>query len=183
MSRFLSILLNLVLVLLPLILTAETPPSNTGAATNCSAPEARQFDFWIGDWEITGRYRTSDTTWSEGTATNHVTLEYDSCVIMENFRSNDFGLNGHSVSTWSPKLNQWRQVWVDNYGSYLDFLGGMEGDKMVLYNERVTDSVTLIYRMVFSEITDSSLTWVWERSNDNKATWKSMFELYYKRKN
>jgi hypothetical protein len=41
--------------------------------------------------------------------------------------------------------------------------------------------MTVYYRMVFSDITDSSLTWVWERSRD-KTTWKKMLELFYERK-
>jgi len=180
MNRFIPSILILVIILLPLVIAADTPPSNTGAETRCTAPEARQFDFWLGDWAITGRYRTSDSTWEEGTATNLVTLEFDSCVISENFRSKDLGLNGHSVSTWSPKLKKWRQTWVDNSGTYLDFVGGMEGDNMVLYNERANDTMTVYYRMVFSDITDDSMTWVWERSKDKK-TWKRMMELFYKR--
>ena len=43
----------------------------------CSAPEARQFDFWLGEWDL---------TWGkDGRGKNVITSIYDGCVIQERF--------------------------------------------------------------------------------------------------
>lgn len=177
-------LLIVVMAISGMATSASLAQDQTQSAHPCSSPEFRQFDFWIGQWDITGRYRTSDSTWSEeGAASNIVTVEYNSCVIIENFRSTDFELNGHSVSTYNKNRKIWQQTWVDNSGSYFDFTGGLDSaGQMALYTEREQGGKTIKYRMVFQNIKKNSLFWVWERSGDGGQTWYRMFELNYKRK-
>ena len=56
----------------------------------CSTPEFSQFDFWVGEWDL---------TWGEdGRGTNVITREYDGCVVRERFETE--GFRGMSVSSW-----------------------------------------------------------------------------------
>ena len=78
-----------------------------------------QFDFWLGEWDV---------TWGEdGKATNHVLRIMDNKVIQENFSSAD--LNGMSVSVYDPERKVWCQTWVDNNGTYREFTGKFENGK------------------------------------------------------
>jgi hypothetical protein len=140
----------------------------------CSAPEASQFDFWVGEWDL---------TWNDTiTGTNVITKELDGCVIHENFSAPSNSFKGKSYSVYNPKQGVWKQTWVDNQGSYLDFTGGLEGDKMILKRSFVGPMEnTVIQRMVYFNISQDSLDWSWESSQDDGKTWKQNWLIHYKR--
>jgi hypothetical protein len=70
----------------PPVPAASTPASaaaSTPATKPCSEPEHRQMDFWIGDWDVAIRSRTSldSDQWAEARGTNHVASILGGCVI------------------------------------------------------------------------------------------------------
>lgn len=143
----------------------------------CLAPEARQFDFWLGAWNL---------SWESGTGRNTITYKYGTCVIEENFSADpsDDGstpLKGTSVSVYSPQLEKWRQTWVDNQGEYLDFVGGFSDGIMTLSREAYKDGEKFYQRMVWFNISEDSLDWNWERSKDG-AEWKILWKIHYQRR-
>lgn len=145
----------------------------------CSSPEASQFDFWVGKWQLD--WKDPDGTIKNGT--NAVNKILGSCVIEENFTSGDSTFFGKSVSVYNPAKKLWQQTWVDNGGAYMDFTGGMEGNNMVL--QRIVtnkEGKQIIQRMVFTDITKDSFTWNWESSRDNGATWAQNWQIMYTRK-
>ena len=153
--------------------------SEDGAAPPppCSQPEAAQFDFWVGDW---------DAAWEGGDGRNTITKEYDGCVIRENFRANPdstgAALLGMSVSTYSARDKAWKQTWVDNSGSYLDFTGGFADGKMTLSREFTgPKGKTVTQRMVWFNITDDAFDWNWERSIDG-GEFKVLWAIHYTRR-
>src|SRR5687767_7290411 len=86
----------------------------------CSASEALQFDFWLGDW---------DATWGDTLhGTNHVEKILGSCAIQENFTDPRLNFIGKSWSVYNANTKQWQQTWVDNQGAYIALTGGMVGD-------------------------------------------------------
>jgi hypothetical protein len=151
----------------------------------CSSPEARQFDFWVGEWDLTSRMRTGpgEEDWAEGKAYNTVKAVLNGCVIVESFNGRPaVELQGMSVSSWNPQLGRWQQTWVDNQGGYLNFLGGLEDGKMILSREAEREGKKILQRMVFENITEDSLDWNWERSEDGGTTWTLLWHLHYARK-
>ena len=140
----------------------------------CSAPEARQFDFWLGEWDL---------SWDEdGVGKNTIKKRFDGCVIEENFDgapSMDF--KGMSVSTYNPQINQWQQTWVDSQGSYIHLVGEFTDGKMVLVNQPPTSDGSLLFRMVFYNIEPDSLDWDWERSEDGGKIWELRWRIHYQR--
>lgn len=143
--------------------------------TPCSSPEASQFDFWVGEWDL---------TWGEnGKGTNSVEKILDGCVIRENFDGTpSIKLKGTSISTFSKQLGKWQQTWVDNSGGYLDFVGGFQDGKMILSRELVRDGKKLQQRMVWFNISRNEFNWNWERSEDEGVTWTVLWNIHYKRK-
>ena len=86
-----------------------------------------QFDFWLGEW---------DATWGEdGKGTNHVERILDAKIVQEDFTAPD--LHGISFSVYDPERKLWCQTWVDNNGSYLDFTGSFENDRMILTRDAI----------------------------------------------
>jgi hypothetical protein len=140
----------------------------------CSAPEVRQFDFWVGEWDV---------TWPDGgKGTNVIERALDDCVVVENFRGATIPLRGTSVSTYNQQLGKWQQTWVDNQGGYLDFVGEYKDGRMVLAREAAVHGARVQQRMVWHNITKDSFDWNWERSDDGGKTWKILWPIHYARK-
>jgi hypothetical protein len=149
--------------------------ADTGAVEPCEAPQARQFDFWLGEWDL---------SWGEdGKGTNSISSLYDGCVIQENFNgapSMDF--KGMSVSTYNPQIDKWQQTWVDSQGSYIHLTGEFKDGKMVLVNKPPTSDGSVLFRMVFYNIQPDSLDWDWERSEDGGESWALRWRIHYERR-
>jgi hypothetical protein len=137
-------------------------------------------DFWVGDWTMDGRSRTSfeKDEYTDGKCENTIAKVQDGKVIHENFRTT--GFTGESWSVYNAPAKKWNQTWIDNSGSYLLFEGGKEGDNVVLKMTNAPKGSAA--RMVFTEIKPDSFTWNWEQSRDDGKTWILMWELKYKRK-
>ncbi len=149
------------------------------AQNPCSSPESKQFDFWIGKWNL-------EWTGADGKiyhAKNEIKKILGGCVIAENFdASNANGFAGKSFSVYNPSKAKWEQTWVDNSGGYMLFEGGMKEGKMILSMNKVDKNGNpVILRMVFSNIADDSLDWHWQRSTDKGKNWQNLWHLKYRR--
>ena len=136
-----------------------------------SNPE-NQFDFWLGEWSV---------IWGEdGKGTNHIERILDGKIIQENFIAPD--LHGMSVSSYDPERGLWCQTWVDNNGTYLDFTGKFEDNRMILSRDALVKGKTCKQRMVWYDIQENRLEWNWERSDNNGKSWRALWQIHYTRK-
>src|SRR3954462_5141705 len=96
---------------------AAQPPS-------CSAREYRQFDFWIGDWDVLA---------PDGTRAGHNRVEgiEGGCGLQENWTGQGGG-TGRSINTYSPADKQWHQYWLGSGGGILNLAGTFDGDTLKL---------------------------------------------------
>ena len=164
-KTFLTLLIFFVLLQLASGQTQKIP---------CSAPESKQFDFWVGEWQA---------TWKGGGGTNTVTKILNGCVIHEEFKaSGEKPLIGLSNSVYNSNRKLWQQTWVDNNGAYLDFTGNWENDKMILSRSIEREGQAISQRMVWYNITEDSFDWNWEGSKDGGKTWQVNWQIAYKRK-
>ena len=144
----------------------------------CDGAEARQFDFWVGEWDLA--YVQGG---KEGRSTNRITKVLDGCAILEEFDGvPGTPLQGRSYSTYDRATKAWKQTWVDNTGSYLDFSGGLEDGRMVLNREFVRNGKAVKQRMVWQDIEADRLKWLWQASQDGGSTWTTAWEIEYRRK-
>jgi len=162
---------------------APTAPAATPAAAPaapCSSPEARQFDFWVGEW--IGSWKNPNGTSAQGT--NRVESILGGCVIHENFEgASAQQLVGKSYSVWSPALKKWQQTWVDNSGGYLELAGQFADGKMVLLRDGLLGNGKMgKQRMTFSNISKEKFDWDWDTSDDGGATWTNRWHIVYTRK-
>jgi hypothetical protein len=131
---------------------------------------ARDFDFWLGEWEV---------RWDGGTqsGTNVVERILDGRVLLERFDGRPgIDLQGMSLSAYDEAARMWRQTWVDNQGNYLAFAGTLADGVMDLRGKRNGEPV----RMQWRDIRSDALTWFWQRSVDGE-TWMTLWELHYRR--
>jgi hypothetical protein len=143
----------------------------------CDSPESKQLDFWLGDWELS---YVEDG--KRGTSRNRITKTLDGCAVLEEFTGGaGTRLDGRSFSTYDRLTKRWKQTWVDNTASYLDFTGGLQDGEMVFAREMQRDGKTVSQRMVFRDVKRDSLTWLWQRSDDGGKTWTTQWEIDYRR--
>lgn len=147
----------------------------TAQEVPCSSPEASQFDFWVGEWDV---------TWGEdGRGTNTITKILNGCVIQEKFDGRpSLDFQGMSLSTYNPHRGKWQQTWVDSQGSYMDFIGEFKDGRMILVNEIEHQGKAIKRRMVFYNIDENELDWSWEKSEDDGKTWEPRWQIHYQRK-
>jgi hypothetical protein len=177
--------LNVLRLSLAGIVLAILPVTMAISQSNGSASQARQFDFWLGVWELTWPGEQSGLPAGQiGRGTNTITAILDSAVIQENFVDGaPNSLRGMSFSVYNQKLGKWQQTWVDNQSSYLDFIGEFKDDKMILSRKATTkDGKEILQRMVWHNISREQLDWNWEASQDDGKTWKVNWQIHYTRK-
>lgn len=147
----------------------------SSAQSKNNAQRNHQFDFWIGDWDLTW----NDT--SKGS--NNVTLEMNDFVVYEHFNDRVNNFSGWSWSVYDTVSKKWKQTWVDNQGTYLDFTGEMRDNKMMLERSFTSKKGKLIkQRMIFYNITKNDFDWNWENSVDEGASWKLSWKIHYHRR-
>ena len=139
---------------------------------------ARQFDFWLGDWDCTW----SDCEGNEGSATDTVYLDLDGHVVVESFDTRPSSeYQGMSFSMYDAARGCWRQTWVDSTGRYLDLAGGYDDGVIDLRHHGEHDGVPAQFRALWHSIERDRLEWAWPRSLDAGRTWTTLWAMEYLR--
>ncbi|MFZ7146239.1 MAG: hypothetical protein ACO1G6_12930 [Bacteroidota bacterium] len=142
----------------------------------CSSVENSQFDFWVGDWDLT----YSDTMH----ATNKIERAFDGCVVHEKFYDPNQDFRGESWSMYNPVTKLWQQTWVDNQGSYFALTGKFENNEMLLFTapQTLKKGGVGYNKMRFYNISPDSFDWNWELTRDEGKTWNVVWSIRYTRK-
>jgi hypothetical protein len=158
------------LLALTLMLSAPTAMSQTPASPRpCTAPEHRQFDFWIGRWNVF----TPD---GEQAGVNVIEAIDGGCVLIERW-SGKGGFSGTSLNSWDRASGQWRQHWVDNQGGMLRLAGRFENGSMVLGSNQPDTGV--LQRITWTLLPDGAVRQHWETSRDEGRSWSTAFDGRY----
>ncbi|MBA3896989.1 MAG: hypothetical protein H0X36_07610 [Sphingomonadaceae bacterium] len=152
--------------------TAAAPPA---ASRRCDKPEYRQFDFWVGHWDVFDAHDKSRAGESV------IEKLYDGCALRENWR--DPQLSGGSLNAYGAADGKWRQTWIDSAGLWREFVGGMDGANMVLiwhHPSRAMPGRIAQERMTFTPLPDGSVRQHMDQTADG-ATWVEGYDYIYRR--
>jgi hypothetical protein len=148
----------------------------------CSNPVYRQFDFWVGEWEA---FAPNGNKGGD----SKISIILDSCIILEEWTSTNTtqGLRyaGKSFNTYNNATMQWQQTWVDNVGGSTEYLRGEAGDgKIIFYADKVISPGGILFmrRLTFTKLSNDKVRQLGERSDDGGQTWKTEYDLEYRRK-
>lgn len=133
----------------------------------CAAAEYRQFDFWVGKWDVFGPK-------GKPVGTSLIEKVYG-CGIRENWMPKS-GQDGGSLSIYVPGQKRWEQFWIDSGGSRAQFTGGWNGKAMVLTGKWGGPLV----RMTYTKNDDGSVRQFGEQSKDNGKSWSPSFDFTYR---
>ena len=163
-----------VVVMGPGVLRAQSP-SPSALASPCLAPEYRQFDFWVGDWDV------FDPAGNR-VGTNNITREFGGCVVQEHWEARGPQKQvGSSFNTYNPGTRQWHQTWVDSTGGFLLLDGAFTDGRMVLSADMTNKRGRLKHRITWTPQADGRVRQFWETSADDGKTWKPAFDGMYVR--
>jgi hypothetical protein len=150
-----------------------SPASPMPAPPACDAPERRQFDFWLGEWDV------RDPA-GKLVGRNHITSLHQGCVLLENYRAGAF--SGSSLNVYDADRRKWHQTWVDSGGSLLVIEGGLDDGRMILAGETLDAAKAgslVANRITWTPLPDGRVRQLWESSTDNGATWTTAFDGFY----
>lgn len=148
---------------------------NAQTTNPCDAPTYKQFDFWVGEWNVFN----GDTQ----VGVNNIQKILGGCVLLENWKDAK-GREGKSVNTYNLQKGRWQQTWVDDSGNVLEFVGVLvkEGVMEFRAESLAKTGEKVQHRMTFTKLSDNRLRQLLEQSRDNGTTWKSGFDGAYQRR-
>ncbi|HOX83357.1 MAG TPA: hypothetical protein PLS08_10015, partial [Chryseolinea sp.] len=155
------------------------------AVTNNAFPcmtnaQAREFDFWIGDWDA---YVTGTTQLA---GQSRIDLASGGCMILENWTSKgNVPFTGKSMNFVDPATNKWKQVWIGSGGiNVSEFLNGEYRDNAMRFEFESTNAQgvkTLTHFHFFNQGPDQ-VRQFHETSVDDGKTWTTTYDFTYVRK-
>lgn len=138
-------------------------------------PEMRQFDFWIGEWDVFN---------SQGiqSGTSKIDLILGDCVVLENW-TDRFGGQGKSFNKYNREKKRWEQYWVDEQGSTTFFWGKLEGANMVYHAEAPQPDGKMGEReLTFFNLGPNKVRQFSRITTDGGKTWTTEYDLTYVRR-
>jgi hypothetical protein len=142
------------------------------AAPPCSAPGYRQFDFWLGHWDV------FDAGSTRRVATADITAVQAGCALRESYRS-DTGGGGESLSMYEPRTGLWRQSWVSDHGQIVLIAGRMKRRAITLSGVEYGTANGRLVRGTWSSLPDGVRETA-QRSADGGRTWTPWFDIVFR---
>jgi hypothetical protein len=145
----------------------------------CSySPESRQFDFWIGDWDVV------NTQGGAVAGSSHIAQELNDCVIWENWTSAGSPYAGKSYNAYNANLKRWEQFWVDNSAGMMFFYGGLKDGVMDFWTDVIPQpgGTTLKRHLQFFNLSPDTVRQFSQKSVDAGKTWTLDYDLTYHRR-
>lgn len=177
-KSFISILFMVGLCLMwtsPAIAIQEkkAQPKAKPVVYNVIPPEARQFDFWVGKWRVTG----------PGTLpfTDTVKIVAGGTALIETWAAPDGSSSGSSINVYDTANKTWTQTYADSNGLFLQLTGKFENGEMILFGKfrNPANNRVQLGRLRFSNITKNGLDQDMEVSDDNGQTWTLFYQTHW----
>ncbi|MGH8252252.1 MAG: hypothetical protein ACREVI_16435 [Steroidobacteraceae bacterium] len=157
-----------------LFITFCTGAISAEQSMECEAPQYRQLDFWIGNWNVI------DQTTGKQVGASRIEKQLNGCLIHEFWNGTD-QFTGQSFNLYNRETKHWQQVWVDSRGQRIDFTGQFHGDGLYYEGTFRSAGKEVLTKMTFLKIKDQRVRQIWEQSNDQGESWKVVFDGLYVR--
>jgi len=144
------------------------------SAAPCDDALHRQFDFWIGRWDVTDKGKVIATSAIERFA--------DGCGILENYTQLD-GYSGKSINFYDAATKRWHQQWTDSMGNSSAWNGEFREGAMRFDGEaHRADGKKATRNMTFTPLPDGNVRQASDISRDGGKTWEPGYDFVYVRK-
>ena len=142
----------------------------------CSAGEEHHaFDFWIGEWDVSQS--------GQPAGSNNIQPILGHCVIFEQWESAS-GSEGKSFNYYDPGHDHWRQIWIGDGGTFIEFTGQARDGGIFYTAETINpaDAAITHHKFEFTQNDDGSVRQFWATSSDAGETWNTIWDGHYTRR-
>ncbi len=149
--------------------------------TPCSSAEYKQFDFWVGDWDVRNAA-------GQVIGHNRISKRFGGCVVVEEWEGAAGG-GGSSFNFYDQQTKEWHQFWVDatgtnwlssdKQGNPVTLRGGLRDGAMVLSSHPDTLPSIGLTRATWRPLPDGRVRQTFESSTDGGKTWTVSFDGFY----
>lgn len=157
------------------ILAQSPTPAASAPVPACTAPEFRQFDFWLGKWTVTNPRNGNQA------GTSEIVRASEGCAICERWTASN-GTTGMSINYYDASEHAWHQDWVGGDGTILHLRGGLDGNAMVVRGETKTAKGTTMNRITWTPQAADKVRQEWAISTDGGRSWQISFVGIYTRR-
>ncbi len=153
----------------------ETTPVTPAPQGPCSEDLFRQFDFWVGEWNVY-------TTDGDKVGENSIAIEENGCLLVEHWTDIQ-GNTGQSYNFVDLSTQKWRQVWVSP-GATIDYAGGLKETGVMELEGTIgaASSDPTPFRGTWSKQPDGSVRQHLRHFDTEKDEWSAGFVGVYIRK-
>jgi tetratricopeptide (TPR) repeat protein len=138
-------------------------------------PEARQYDFWVGEWDVFNLQ-------GQKVGTSVIQQISAGCGVLENWRD-AFGNEGKSINFYESNTQKWHQYWIGAKGGPLRLSGIYKDGTMKYEGEPTTvNGATSMSRMTFFNLDANTVRQFAESTTDGGKTWTVTVDFKYVRK-
>ena len=150
--------------------------------------EARQFDFWVGEWDVNLRVRQPDGSWADQhRATAHIYPILNGKAVLELWSEDRVqGIKGFSLRAYDPAAEEWA-LWLNwpqpNQGVLGRLTGAFRHGRGEFFNEFPgQDGETIRARYTFSDVGPDRLRWDDAYTRDGGQTWSNNWIMEFSRR-
>jgi tetratricopeptide (TPR) repeat protein len=136
--------------------------------------EAREFDFWIGDWEVFNPA-------GQKVGVNTIQMFAGGCGVLENW-TNAGGGDGKSINYYDATTGKWYQHWIGFDGSALRYAGNFKENAMRFEGETIASGKKTLQKLTFFKLDENTVRQLAETSPDEGKTWTVSYDFKYVRK-
>lgn len=152
-----------------------------------NTPHDREFDFWIGTWDVNLRVRQSDLTWRDSRASVakiYRILGGKAILELWDETTTGNGIRGFSLRYYDRAAGEW-VLWLNwpgpNRSGTSSLSGTFRHGRGEFFSESQRGDKTVISRYSFSDITPTSLRWDDAFSDDGGKTWTNSWIMEFTR--
>lgn len=145
------------------------------AAYPClNSEKAKQFDFWVGEWDVQVNGQT--------VGLNVIEKQQQGCLIVENWKSNG-GQSGKGINFFNPILGTWRQSYMSSNQTIWEMTGEYkEGAMRYTGHVYAPNGQTVMTRVTFFNLEPNRLRHTEDDSRDGGKTWTTTWDAIYIRR-
>ena len=146
--------------------------------------ESRQFDFWVGSWDVNLRIRQDDGSWRDSVrAEANIYSILNGKAVLELWDSAP--IRGFSLRAFDAARGQW-VLWLnwpgEDRSGTSSLTGGFRHGRGEFFSTRTgADGAETLSRYTFSDITPDSLRWDDAYSPDGGRTWRHQWIMEFSR--
>ncbi len=156
-------------------------PADSARFPCAHIPVHRQFDFWVGTWDVFPWAAPVGTVPAIGQ--NIIAPILRHCALLEQW-TDARGGTGQSYNWWDQNLRTWRQLWIADGGGTLDYSQGEFRDGAMRFSgwSRRPDGRRVEQRLTFFALHADTVRQLFEASVDSGRTWQPNFDGRYIRR-